>query len=160
MATAWNRPAVLALTALAVTGCTFGMLKRDDCLKTYGPGMMYAASQARLAQSVVEESYGFCTDGRAKAQAMLAPLRAHAFETGGPSKHFEVPGGWCLSAKRATTPQRFNPIESLETVCAIGHASRAYLTGGKLSTAAGGAYYVRSTYEREAEDALQKRLVK
>ena len=160
MATAWNWTAVLALTTLAATGCTFGMLKREQCHKIYGPGMMDAASQARLAQSIVEESYGFCTDGRAKAVAMLAPLRAHAFETGGPSKHFEVPGGWCLSAKRATTPERFNPIESLGTVCAIGHASRAYFTGGKLNTATGGAYYVRSTYEREAEEALQRRLAK
>jgi hypothetical protein len=90
---------------------------------------------------------------------MTAALRAQGFTGEGPSKHFEVPGGWCLSATRATTPA-FDPMRSLEAVCAIGHASRAYFTGGQLRTRNGATYEILSTYDRQARAALAKRLGK
>ena len=156
MGTLWKRTAALMLIALPASGCTFGMLETAECLELYGPGMAEAAEQAGGA--VGEESYGYCVDGRTRARAMLAPLQARGFRIDGPTHHFEVPGGWCLSGTRATTPDRFEPIQSLQEVCAIGDASRAYLTGGTLRTASGEPHYIRSTYDREARDRVERRL--
>jgi hypothetical protein len=158
MKTAWKRTAAVALIAFPVSGCTFGMLKTNKCLELYGPGLLDAASQARSRGAISEESYGFCVDGRARAEAMLPSLQAHGFRTSGPSKHFEVPGGWCLSGTRPASSERFDPMRSLEAVCAIGHVSRAYLTGGTLRTSDGEAHHIRSTYDREADERLERRL--
>ena len=154
----WKRTAAIALIAFPASGCTFGMLETSECLELYGPGMTEAVGQAGGGGG--EESYGYCVDGRSRARAMLAPLQARGFRIDGPTKHFEVPGGWCLSATRATTPERFDPMQSLQEVCAIGDASRAYLTGGILRTAAGEPHSIRSTYDREARDRLERRLAK
>ena len=158
MKPAWKRTAAATLIGSLVSGCTFGMLKADKCLQVYQSGMVEAALQARSKGPLSEESYGFCLDGHARAEAMLPSLSAHGFETEGPTKHFEVPGGWCLSARRLAVSERFDPNQSLHSVCAIGEASRAYLTGGTLRTVDGTPHYVRSTYDREAMEALEKRL--
>lgn len=129
-------------------------------MELYGPGMTEAVRHAESGGAISEESYGYCVDGRTRARAMLAPLQARGFRTEGPTKHFEVPGGWCLSASRATTAEAFDPIRSLHEVCAIGDASRAYLTGGAIRTADGEAHYIRSTYEREAQERSDRRLAK
>ena len=158
MQDAWKRMAALALTTSAVSGCTFGMLETNECLRLYRPGAMDAASQARSGGSISQESFGYCVDGKRRAEAMRAPLRVHGFTMNGPSKHFEVPGGWCLSATRSASAERFDPMLSLQTACAIGHASRAYLTGGTFQTADGQTHHIRSTYDREAREQLEKRL--
>ena len=143
---------------LALTGCTFGVLKTDRCLEYYGEGMMIAVAEAAAKGPLAEESYGFCLDGRGRAYAMLPALRTRGFETDGPHKHFEVPGGWCLSAKRVAGRDRFDPMHSLETMCALGHASRAYMTGGSLSTSAGTTHYIISKADRKAREELDQRL--
>lgn len=152
----WERIAAVALTTFAVSGCTFGMLETNECLRLYRPGLMDAASQVRSRGSISQESFGYCVDGKRRAEAMLAPLREHGFTMNGPSKHFEVPGGWCLSASRPASAERFDPLLSLETACALGHASSAYLTGGTFQTADGQTHYIRSTYDSEAREQLEK----
>ena len=142
---------------VALSGCTFGTLSTDKCVEYYGQGAVDAASQAS-AQRPIEETYAFCADGRARINATIAPLRAHGFEPSEPAHHFEVPNGWCLGAKRSIGPQGFDAVRSLETICAIGDASRAYLTGGSLTSSDGKRHYILSVYDREAREALNKRL--
>lgn len=84
----WERIAAVALTTFAVSGCTFGMLETNECLRLYRPGLMDAASQARSRGSISQESFGYCVDGKRRAEAMLAPLREHGFTVNGPSKAF------------------------------------------------------------------------
>ena len=146
--------------ATALTGCTFGILKTDECLKYYGEGIARAASEGRLAGPIAEESYGFCLDGHGRAKAMVAVLQAHGFATDGPRKHFEVPGGWCLSGKRETSAGRFDAKRSLDTVCAIGHASKAFMTGGALVTSNGKEFTILSTFDRRAREELDERLAR
>ena len=133
--------------ALLAGGCTFGTMKTDDCLSRYSEGMAIAVAEARQAGSVVSESYDYCLDGRRRADS-----------TEGPHKHFEVPGGWCLSAGRAAIAGRFNPTESLAAVCAVGHSSRAVLTGGRLTSSDGKRHDILSDLDRKATEELERRL--
>jgi hypothetical protein len=150
--------AIAIVCALALSGCTFGTLSTDKCLEYYAPGAVEAATAARAAGSIREEDYGFCADGRARINATIAPLRAHGFETTEPDNHFEVPNGFCLGAKRAVGRQGFDAMRSLQTICAIGDASRAYLTGGSFTSSDGRSHYILSIYDKEAREALNKRL--
>jgi hypothetical protein len=152
-----RRPtSILVALPLLVTGCTFGTLKAQECLRLYSPGLTAAAERAR-SRPVRQESYSFCVDGRARAQALHAALQANGFTADGPAKHFEVPGGWCLSGTRHTSAELFHPTRSLHAMCALGHSSRAYMTGGTLTRADGEIYYVRSIYERGAEERREGR---
>lgn len=144
--------------ALLAGGCTFGTLKTDDCLSRYSEGMAIAVAEARQAGSVVSESYDYCLDGRRRADSMLQVLQSRGFATEGPHKHFEVPGGWCLSAGRAAIAGRFNPTESLAAVCAVGHSSRAVLTGGRLTSSDGKRHDILSDLDRKATEELERRL--
>ncbi len=155
-----NRPSttVVAVCAIALSSCTFGTLSTDKCLEYYAKGAVDAAAAAGAAGPIREEGYGFCADGRARIEATIAPLRAHGFKTTEPANHFEVPNGFCLGAKRAAGPGGIDAMRSLETICVIGDASRAYLTGGSFTSSNSQSHYILSIYDKEAREALDKRL--
>jgi hypothetical protein len=149
---------VTALCVAALSGCTFGTLSTNKCLEYYAQGALDAAAIARGAGPILQESYAYCADGRTRINATIAPLRAHGFEPSEPDNHFEVPNGWCLGAKRDIASSSFDAMRSLETICAIGDASRAYFTGGSFTSSNGQPHYILSTYDREAREELNKRL--
>jgi hypothetical protein len=149
--------ALAVLCSVGLSGCTFGTLSADKCLEYYAQGAVDAVATARAGGPIREEAYGFCADGRARINATIAPLRAHGFEPSEPRKHFEVPNGWCLGANRPVGGG-FDAMRSLETICAIGDASRAYLTGGSFTSSDGQSHYILSIYDKEAREALNKRL--
>ena len=146
----WRRTATLASVALLQSGCTFGVLKQRECLDLYTRGMSAAVASAQANGPVEQEGYAFCLDGKARAQAMVPLLQRYGYEVVGPTKHFEVPGGWCLGAKRRAMSAPYDASGSLHTICALGQASRAYLTGGSITAVGGQTSYIRSTYELDA----------
>ena len=152
--------ALAALGALFLGGCTFGTLPTSRCIEYYGQGVVDAAAQARAAGSITREAYAYCADGKARIDAAIPPLRAHGFRTSEPGRHFEVPGGWCVGAERAVSGAEFDAMRSLETICAIGDASKAYFTGGSLTSTDGRSHAILSTFDRKARDELEARLKK
>ena len=152
----WQRTAILASVVMIHSGCTFGILKQRQCLDLYTRGMSAAVAAAQANGPVEQEGYAFCLDGKARAEAMVPLLQRYGFEVDGPTRHFEVPGGWCLGAKRRSTTAPFDASGSLHIICALGHASRAYLTGGAITAAGGQTSYIRSTYEMEAQQELRQ----
>lgn len=141
------KAAALIIAPMLLNGCTFGTLRTDRCLTQYRAGMMTAAAQAGSGGGIAKESYGFCIDGQARAQAMAATLRSHGFTTSEPARHFEVPGGRCLAADRDVSPGTFDPERSLGLACTLGHRSRAYMTGGTLTRPDGRSFHIRSSYQ-------------
>lgn len=139
--------AALIIAPLLLGGCTFGTLRTDRCLAQYRAGMMAAVAEGDAGGGIAKESYDFCIEGEARAQAMVAMLQSHGFTTSGPARHFEVPGGRCLAADRDISPGTFDPERSLGLACALGHRSRAYMTGGTLTRPDGASFHIRSSYE-------------
>lgn len=149
-----RRSTISLVAVAALGGCTFGKLKRSDCLSQYGPGLGLALAKAQAGGGVSEAFYAYCIDGRRRAEAMAAQLRAAGLNPTDLRSHFEVPGAWCLSTRRSYPHRQFSAESSLEQACALGEAGKAYLTGGTLRTAGGTEVSIRSVaeldYMREA----------
>ena len=153
------RPSGMAAVSAAMlcSSCTFGVLKADRCMRDYGEGMTIALAEAGKRGVVVKEGFAYCMDGRARADALVRSLRAQGFTAQEPRHHFEVPGGWCLGGERAAA-QPFDPMRSLQFACDLGHASRAYMTGGSLAASDGSEHHIISAADRKAREELRERL--
>ena len=120
--------------AMLCSSCTFRHLKANQCMRDYGEGMMIAAASARAKGAVVEEAFGYCLDGGARADEIVRSLRAQGFEVNEPKRHFEVPGAWFVRGARPVSQEQFDPMRSLQAACETGHASpRGYMTGASLT---------------------------
>jgi hypothetical protein len=140
---------------MLLSGCTFGTLTMSECIGYYGPGAVETISVARSHGLIVEEAYSYCLDGRRRADALAAAFQAHGFQSSAPARHIEVPGAWCMVGTRSVQSASADLVSSLQTACAIGDRSRAYMTGGTLRTDDGKEHRILSTYNREGRERLE-----
>ncbi|HXH54054.1 MAG TPA: hypothetical protein VNH53_11600 [Sphingomicrobium sp.] len=117
-------------------------------MRDYEPSQVQNAALAH-AQSggVAREGYGFCADGRSRIDALVPHLQAQGFAVTEPKRHFEVPGAWCISARRSVSAHAYAARASLDSMCRMGDSFRAYLVGGTLTGADGREYALRSIDE-------------